>query len=508
MKKALLIFCTAILAAALCIGFAACEDDASSENEHSTVYHAAVAATCTEGGNIAYYSCSHCDKLFEDEAATKEITGGVTIPALGHDLSVLQHDETQHWYKCSRCEEIGEETAHSGGTATCTAKAKCEVCGQEYGELGAHNYVEEVAEKYLVSVATCTQPAVYYKSCSVCGEAGAETFTSGSALGHDLSVLQKDETYHWYKCSRCEEIGEKTAHSGGTATCTAKAQCEVCGQEYGELDAGNHVGGTEIRNATEATCTAKGYTGDTYCLGCGELIASGTEIEALGHDLSVLQKDETYHWYKCSRCEEIGEETAHTFAPATKEAPETCTVCSATQGTKLFYADSAAEFSVKNGNPNGNWTYGSVVYAWDNSQTIKKSDGTESFAFTASTAHNTDTWLAAGMEIKAGWLNTAGGTPAIAYKFGQAGTYSFAMHLNGSDDGTRISVRYVLIGANGSAKVWEFDAQGKSMKEWRINKDLTVEQGDTLYVMFFKEEGTSTYADYQITFTEKREQAQ
>lgn len=45
---------------------------------------------------------------------------------------------------------------------------------------------------------------------------------------------------------------------------------------------------TEIRNAKGAACTEDGYTGDTYCTDCGELLKSGTAIPALGHD-TVLQ---------------------------------------------------------------------------------------------------------------------------------------------------------------------------------------------------------------------------
>ncbi len=40
---------------------------------------------------------------------------------------------------------------------------------------------------------------------------------------------------------------------------------------------------TEIRNAAEATCTEDGYTGDTYCLDCGKLVAEGEVIPATGH---------------------------------------------------------------------------------------------------------------------------------------------------------------------------------------------------------------------------------
>lgn len=40
---------------------------------------------------------------------------------------------------------------------------------------------------------------------------------------------------------------------------------------------------TEIRNAVTATCQRKGYTGDTWCLDCGELLAKGTETDLADH---------------------------------------------------------------------------------------------------------------------------------------------------------------------------------------------------------------------------------
>lgn len=49
-------------------------------------------------------------------------------------------DVTQHWEKCSVCGWTGTKTAHSGGTASCTAKAVCSVCGQSYGEPAGHNW--------------------------------------------------------------------------------------------------------------------------------------------------------------------------------------------------------------------------------------------------------------------------------------------------------------------------------------------------------------------------------
>lgn len=77
---------------------------------------------------------------------------------------------------------------------------------------------------------------------------------------------------------------------------------------------------TEVRDAVEATCTEAGYTGDTYCKDCGEKLAEGTTVEALGHDwsewITVYQAScctEGLQARICVRCEEI----------ELKEIPET-----------------------------------------------------------------------------------------------------------------------------------------------------------------------------------------
>ena len=41
---------------------------------------------------------------------------------------------------------------------------------------------------------------------------------------------------------------------------------------------------TELKNEKAATCTADGYTGDTVCSSCGEVVQSGSVITAYGHD--------------------------------------------------------------------------------------------------------------------------------------------------------------------------------------------------------------------------------
>ncbi|MFW5672773.1 MAG: hypothetical protein ACOCM8_10905, partial [Acetivibrio ethanolgignens] len=109
-------------------------------------------------------------------------------------------------------------------------------------------------------------------------------------------------------------------HQGGTATCTKKAVCTVCGKEYGTLDANNHVH-TEIRGAVAATCTAGGYTGDTYCTDCGVKIRTGTATPALGHNYTSKVTTEPttdregVRTYTCDRC-------GHSYTESIPKLPE------------------------------------------------------------------------------------------------------------------------------------------------------------------------------------------
>ena len=51
-----------------------------------------------------------------------------------------------------------------------------------------HDFIEKVSILYIKSLATCTNPMTFYKSCSKCGERSSETFTTGVALNHKLSI--------------------------------------------------------------------------------------------------------------------------------------------------------------------------------------------------------------------------------------------------------------------------------------------------------------------------------
>ena len=70
-------------------------------------------------------------------------------------------DGMNHWKECS-CGAKGLEAAHTGGTATCTEKAACAICGQQYGELKAHTWNTESWQQ---------DTANHWRTCTVCGAA-------------------------------------------------------------------------------------------------------------------------------------------------------------------------------------------------------------------------------------------------------------------------------------------------------------------------------------------------
>ena len=204
-----------------------------------------------------------------------------------HDWNAWESNENgTHTHTCKNDSSHTETTNCSGGSATCEAQAVCDVCHMVYGELAPHTLTHTPAVD-----ATCTTPGnVEYWHCSVCGKnfsdsegKGELTEVATPALNHTWGEWEKvSETQHQRICQNDGSHKETGDHTPGTAaTCKAPANCSICGQSYGEKNPSNHTGGTEVRNQKEATTTTEGYTGDTYCLGCGEKIASGTVIPKL-----------------------------------------------------------------------------------------------------------------------------------------------------------------------------------------------------------------------------------
>ena len=266
------------------------------KTENCTLY--AQWMSCDHSGSMAKPTCT--------ADATCTVCGG-TIEKLDHDWGAwTSNGNDTHTRVCSRDASHTETDNCSGGTASCTAKAVCEVCKAEYGEKLPHEFTAETVDaKYLKSAATCTAKAVYYKSCTVCalsskGTADEATFFSGNALDHDWGdwtpssnkthtrTCKTDNTHTETKnCADdnkdhvCDTCGATlTQHSGGTATCTAPATCGYCGKPYGEKNPANHSGLKHVP-AKAATTQAEGNSEYWLCSGCGKCYkdaAAATEI--------------------------------------------------------------------------------------------------------------------------------------------------------------------------------------------------------------------------------------
>ena len=267
--------------------------------EHDFTGETAITALLYKEANclspaLYYKSCKLCMLSSKGTASEATFAAGETNPDRhAEEPGDWQLDGNSHWRFYTCCQLEVDRGAHQGGTADCLAPALCEVCQHSYGELGPHHFVDQVNEYRLKSAATCTSPAVYYQSCSTCGAQGTEPFTNGEPLGHDYGAWTQnsDEKTHTRICKRDTSHTETENCSGGTATCTAKAVCTVCGGEYGEMAA--HSFTAEKAEAqylkSAATCTEKAVYYKS-CTLCG-LSSEGTADEATFFSGNALDHD-------------------------------------------------------------------------------------------------------------------------------------------------------------------------------------------------------------------------
>lgn len=120
--------------------------------------------------------------------------------------------------------------------------------------------------------------------------------------GHDLvdkdgkkATCTEDGYEAGRECSRCGykegfAVIEAAGHTGGTATCTKKAVCEVCHQEYGDIEPDHHEDGLTYVEAKAATTQAEGNIEYWYCKDCGKYFANADLTEEITKADTVLPK--------------------------------------------------------------------------------------------------------------------------------------------------------------------------------------------------------------------------
>ena len=210
----------------------------------------------------------------------------------------------KHVWENGACSACGYPCDHTGGTATCTKKAVCVSCGVEYGDLNAENHdpaaewTQTDGKHYHVCKNGCgthldeaacaggTANCMKKAECDVCGG----EYGTVNAENHDPAAEWTQENgKHYHVCKNgCGTHVDEAACSGGGADCQHKAVCRICQKEYGEL--GMHNFSENLGWA--ATCTEDGQKAHRICADCRVLVLMDGEkatqeeliIPATGHD--------------------------------------------------------------------------------------------------------------------------------------------------------------------------------------------------------------------------------
>lgn len=207
----------------------------------------------------------------------------------------------------------------SGGTATCTQRATCTVCGAEYGDALGHDFTtswthddnmhwkqcsrcdakDDVSPHTwdsgtVTTAPTCTKAGERTYTCTECGATKTEPI---DATGHSWkSDWTSDATHHWHECANescdvTDNAGKKgyAEHSGGKATCTQNAVCEICKESYGSLDPNNHTDLKHI-DAKAATAAEEGNIAYWYCDGCKKYFSDAAATKEITKTATVTAK--------------------------------------------------------------------------------------------------------------------------------------------------------------------------------------------------------------------------
>ena len=260
----------------------------------------------------------------------------------GHTFGEWVSDnDGKHTRKCTvdGCDAFETENC-SGGNATCTEKAVCDVCGKAYGEFDGTNHEGGVQEwttrtpfnheqKWNCCGAVIVASEAHEWKDGVCRECGYVCLHNDTDKDHICDYCEKIISEHEDKdknhicdycektisehedadknhicdycekiisehedkdknhiCDYCEKIISEhedtdknhicdycgkgiTNHSGGKATCTEKAVCEICNEPYGEIDGASHADLRHIEAKT-ATKDAEGNVEYWYCEACNK----------------------------------------------------------------------------------------------------------------------------------------------------------------------------------------------------------------------------------------------
>lgn len=299
------------------------------KKEHTWVKQDNIPATC-EKGEMEVEKCSVCGETKETQ---------ISDP-LGHDYGEWKVTKeptcTKYGTKkriCKRCNEyeidVIDPTGHQHTKiidqkdVTCEEKGYsgdlyCEDCRliiQLGHDIAATGHTWDDGE--ITKEPTQTATGIKTYTCKTCHKTRTETIPMLKGHHWDKGTVTKEPT--------CTEPGEMTYH------CTD----EDCNESYTETIKATGHQHTKLINKKDATCEEKGYSGDTYCEDCKQIIKTGKAINPTGHDWDkgTVKKAATCESdgikeYTCKTCKKTKEETiaptGHTKTEIRNKKQATC----------------------------------------------------------------------------------------------------------------------------------------------------------------------------------------
>ena len=249
-----------------------CGNNTSKTYSYEETFVETILPTCTTGGYDSY-ACPDCGETWK----MNEVGPNGHTPA----ADATSNGDGTHSIRCAveNCNYAISTDKCSGGTATCSDKAVCDVCKTAYGETNGQHVLADDGWT-IKAPATCTDAEVLAQICSACNK--EQTKTGEKALGHKMS----GNTY--------EVPADKAAAAAAVVNPTCSQYgvkvnyCSVCDYftTYQTMDKGDHeIDLDREPDATEGNC-ATGVVNVYYCK-CGVKV---TKPGDAGHEFDIAVK--------------------------------------------------------------------------------------------------------------------------------------------------------------------------------------------------------------------------